>query len=416
MRTTIVSCFVNLNDELNKTVEWYFEKGKFLFELDANIYFFTDKGSYDQLYKLRSDLGFKDKTQMIACPLSSFPLYIHKKKIIENRKGNPLYSNSRNTTDYFILVSSKLEMMKISIDENYFHSDHFIWIDFGINGQKHTKKGMIEKMLPNIRDKFSCCYIHYRHPSFIKNYSEFYKFGHCGIAGGVLSGNKDHIIKVYELFQQKFIEIVEKGYGHAEEQILVEIEGDHPELFEIYNGDYSSIISNYLNITEDVDCILRNFIINTRNSGKNNYSYNACKQIRKSIELDLIKLNDYQKLIYYDEYFISAWYVNRQDCFYVLNQLKEDMKSKEFCIAFESNINHYITNFDFISMLLPTKKNIKIIDIKLPEDMLSKLLSHYQVFIYNDDDIGENFLLINNPIIRKKNMIKELDYEFIISK
>ena len=134
MNTTIISGFFDLNDDLNKSKSWYLEKGRFLLEVDANLVFFTNKENYDEIVKIRSDLGYKDKTIVVACPLSSFSLYKYKEKITENRKGNSLYYNSRNTPDYFILVSSKLEMMKISIEGNYFNSTHYIWIDFGIKG------------------------------------------------------------------------------------------------------------------------------------------------------------------------------------------------------------------------------------------------------------------------------------------
>ena len=177
--STIVSCFINLNDGLNKSVAWYIEKGKFLLEIDTNLVFFVDENSHPHVFKIRDDLGLTYKTHFIITKLEDFPLYKYKENIINNRKGKSIYVNNRNTPNYFILVSSKLEMMKKSIDINPFKSKYFIWIDFGIKGQKYTQKGMIEDILHNIKDKFSCCYIHYRDKNFIKNYPEFYKYGHC---------------------------------------------------------------------------------------------------------------------------------------------------------------------------------------------------------------------------------------------
>ena len=267
---------------------------------------------------------------------------------------------------------------------------------------------MIEKIVNNIRDKFSCCYIHYRDSKFIKNYKEFYKFGNCGIAGGVLSGNKNSILKIKELFDAKFIEVVNQGYGHAEEQIITELEADNPDLFEVYYGDYSSIICNYLEIKNDVNSILTYFVGSSRGCGKNNYAYTACLQLERFNNFSPV-----DKMKFYDDYFISSWYSNKNDCIRIVNKINDDMKSKELCDSFNQNINHYTQNFDYISLLIPQKDKILInTKNKLPDSIMKALINEYQVFIKNDQ-IDEDYLLINNPV--KRNNMEKFTFKFIIN-
>lgn len=409
---TIVTGFFDLGDT-TRSVDWYMDKGKFLLEVDNDMIIFTDSKCYPTIYKIREK--FINKTKFILKELSDFELYKYRDKITENRKDDELYKNTRNTSDYFVLVSSKFEMLKISIELNIFNSTHFIWIDFGILNTKHTKKGMIENIIDCIRDKFSCCYIHYRDINFMKNYSNWHRYFQCGIAGGVLSGNIEHLLKVYKLFTTKFINVVEQGYGRAEEQILTEVEAENKDLFDVYPGDYYSVLANYINITEDIDSVLNNFISNARSNNNNQHAYKACEKLETSINLRLVKLNSHQLMKYYTEYFISAWYYNNMKSIDIVKNLMNEMNNNtELCQIFLSNIDYYTSTFDFIRMLLPASKNVAIYrDVTLEE--IDKLKETYKVYIYKKDfKLRGDYLLTSNPVIRPSDKIININYDLVI--
>ncbi len=406
---TIVSCFINLNDKVNKSLDWYISKGKELLNVDANMIFYVDEMTYPLIKPLRN----RENTHFILMNLQDLPFYKYKDTITKNRIGKSMYISSRNTPDYFILVASKLEMLKRAAVLNPFDSSHFIWIDFGIFGQQYTQKGMIEEVLCGVRDKFSCCYIHYRPKSFIKSY---HQMDYCGIAAGVLSGNIKYITEVYNLFKNKFIELVSSGKGHSEEQILTEIQCDNPDLFEVYYGDYCSIISNYVIPKHSISSILKNFIINARADANNFLAYSACKQVDYSMSQGHAKLSNEEKITFYDEYFITAWYVSRQDCLKIIHQLNDEMaKSEELCKLFSEKLDHLTNNLDFIIHLLDPKKNVKVTG-SISEDKIRELISEgYRVFLYTEDvAISEKYLLINNPIVRPNTKIKNIEYDLIL--
>jgi len=411
---TIVTGFFALGDT-TRSNDWYFEHGKLVLAVNSNMIIYTDHECYDKIKTIRESFGFANKTHFIVKEMHDHELYKFKEMIDKNRYGDPLYVDTRNTSKYFILVSSKFEMLKISTEVNPFKSTHFIWLDFGIKNTKHSKPGMIEKIIENISNKFKCCYIHYRSINFMKNYSNWHHYFQCGIAGNVLSGDINHINQIYQLFTKKFEHIVNLGYGRAEEQIITEVERENPDLFDFYAGDYYGVLSNYINITNDIDCILNHFVSNARIDNNSKYAYKICRQIEESLNLGLLILNEYQLMKYYDEYFISSWYFNQPKCVEILKSLSNDMnKSERLCQIFEININHYTSNFDFIINLLPHSNKVKVTK-NLDNQEINKLTGSSRVFIYTQNNkITGSYLLVNNPVIRPTKYFKDFGYGTIV--
>lgn len=411
---SIVSCFININDGMAKSKQFYYEKGKFLFSINANIIFFTDRENYEFLYNLRKELGYINKTKFILISLEEFPYYSYLNKITDNRKNNPWYGSwNRNTPKYFILVASKLEMLKRSVDSNPFGSTHFIWIDFGIHYLKHVKSGMIENIIKTKRDKFSMCYIEYQPKNFIKDYSNFYQMGQRGTAGGVLSGNIEHIRLVYNIYDPKVREVIEKGYGHGEEQIIVELEKDRPDLFDFYYGTYDSILANWIYIKEDIDSILENFISKARYDGNHSYTYKCCNKIKESITNGLV-LSAFQYIKYVDEFYIASWYLNdKNNCVILIKDLQDKMKNnKELIEIYNNRLDHYISNFDFILEELPEKEYICIKDKQFDLNKLD--VNKYKIFFYYDNcNITESSLITSNPVIRPLKFYKNIKYKMM---
>ena len=117
------------------------------------------------------------------------------------------------------------------------------------------------------------------------------------MCSGFFTGNSYYMYKVCDLIEKKFIHYVEKGYGHADEQLYSPVYFDNPDLFEHYYGDYQQMITNYVYIYESPEAPIHNFI---RNSFGKNYNkcYEACLFVLKSYSLGKCKLslNYYQIL------------------------------------------------------------------------------------------------------------------------
>ena len=131
--------------------------------------------------------------------------------------------------------------------------------------------------------------------------------------------------------------------------------------------------------------------------------------------MKLVQLTDHQKLQFSDEYFISAWRINRSSCIAIIKNLKHDMDhSKGLCKLFESKLEHYTSNFDYVSLILPQTKNIEVYR-DMSEEEINDLKKDYQIFIYKDNvEITGSYLLISNPTIRPKNNIKNIKYDLTL--
>ena len=74
---------------------------------------------------------------------------------------------------------------------------------------------------------------------------------------------------VCDLIEKKFLEYLDKGYGHADEQLYSPVYFQNTELFEHYYGDYTQMVTNYRYIYDSPEPPIYNFI--TRSFEHKNY-------------------------------------------------------------------------------------------------------------------------------------------------
>ena len=112
------------------------------------------------------------------------------------------------------------------------------------------------------------------------------------MCSGFFTGNKEYMYKVCDLIENKFLEYLDKGYGHADEQLYSPVYFENPTLFEVYYGDYLQMITNYKYIYDCPEPPIYNFI--TRSFQNENYikCYEACKFVLNSYILGKCELND----------------------------------------------------------------------------------------------------------------------------
>ena len=136
-------------------------------------------------------------------------------------------------------------MLKEIIELNPINSTHFCWINFCIERMGFKNLIRLSEGLAVNRDKFSTCYIDYIPESMINNLNEYFEWGRCSMCSGFFTGNKEYMYKVCDLIEDKFLQYLELGYGHADEQLYSPVYFENPELFEHYYGDYHQMITNY---------------------------------------------------------------------------------------------------------------------------------------------------------------------------
>jgi hypothetical protein len=226
------------------------------------------------------ELRFKKGTEFMDKNFSDY-----RRKIIENRQKYPYNFDNRNTASYYLLCMSRYIILKETINLNPFKSTHFAWVNLCIERMGFKNLVKLSEGLSINRNKFSTCYIDYIPKVLIRNTHKYFRFGRCSMCSGFFTGNKEYMYRVCDLLENKFLEYLEEGYGHADEQLYSPVYFDNPELFEHYYGDYKQMITNYRYIYDDPQSPIDHFIANSFQNQDYLKCYEACKFVFRSFAL-----------------------------------------------------------------------------------------------------------------------------------
>jgi len=290
---TLVTAYFNLTKckdasiEINKRdFDYYLNSAISTLSLPYNLVIYCDTDSYEAIKAIRPAF-LAEKTKYILKDFEEFKFIKnnvelndsfkdYREKIITNRENKPYQFDNRNTASYYLFCMARYTMLKEAIKTNTFNSTHFSWINFCIERMGYKNIIYLDEALSTKRDKFSTCYIDYIPEALVKNTAEYFQFGRCGMCSGFFTGNKEYMFRVCDLIEDKFLEYLEKGYGHADEQLYSPVYFENPELFEHYYGDYSQMVTNYKYIYDAPEQPIYNFISNSYKFQNYTKCYEAC--------------------------------------------------------------------------------------------------------------------------------------------
>ena len=267
-KTVIVTMFFNLKKLKDASLqtrpqEFYIENGRETLKLQYPMVIFCDELSYNFLKKIRDEeVNDSIQTEYIIKNYTEYDYYKHNWDIInENRKISNGYKDpsDRNTVSYFLMGMFK--PLALLLAKQTISSEYYAWIDLGCNHIVRKLSEYAPKMLDYPNPKISICYIHFRSNSEIMPMKAYMEYGgKCGIASTAYTVHTNYIEKYYNLMFSIFNEMLFNGVGHTDETAMVYAYDRHPELFNIYYGDYYSIFTNYHIPTEDHQSIKMFFI------------------------------------------------------------------------------------------------------------------------------------------------------------
>lgn len=208
---TFVTCYIKIynndyheNKSFNKRLDFFIK----LLELDINICIFISP----EYFKVFDELSKRYNNIRIIQVLSINDLSFSK-IVYENNFQNRLperKNNSKDTTNYMILMNSKIEFIYKSISQNPFNSEYFCWIDFSL---PYIFKD-IEKTMDHIKIISQCKFINY----FLTmpgcwnvkvDDINYIKDNICWrFCGGIFFGDKKSLKHFYELSIDNFYEFL----------------------------------------------------------------------------------------------------------------------------------------------------------------------------------------------------------------
>jgi hypothetical protein len=281
---TLVTAYFNLtkcpdaSEEINKRDKsYYLQHAVSTLSLPYNLVIYCDTDSYEEIQKMRPAY-LADKTKYIIREFDELRFVKngktlpetfadYRKQIQENRRTHPYNFDNRNTASYYLFCMSRYGMLKETIESNPFGSSHFSWINFCIERMGYKNVQWLDEALGQRRERFSTCYIDYIPESLVKNTAEYFRWGRCGMCSGFFTGSKYYMYTVCDLIENKFLEYLKQGYGHADEQLYSPVYFENKQLFTHYYGDYQQMITNYTHVREAAEPPIYNFVRNSHTHG-----------------------------------------------------------------------------------------------------------------------------------------------------
>lgn len=262
MTTIITLCFYIKNNVYDMMS--FIESGRRTMKINQPMIIYTGNDTYEFIYKMRCEYGFKDKTKMIVLTMDQLYFYKYKDIIESNRKIYWPTKDPRCNTDVHIITLSKFEVVKRALYENPFNTTHFMFMDYNLlakspwgslNYTSDNVYKLIDTICKNPRDKITLCVLNYWHFSDYNNLKEFYKTYHYIVVGGFYTTDTENGKKIFDKLIDYAEHVTKAGYGHGEEHLFGHIIDKYENCFNLTMGDYKDAIHNYYNITSNVEYV-----------------------------------------------------------------------------------------------------------------------------------------------------------------
>lgn len=240
--TTIVSAFIsNVNTRDDMNLDKYYNYGKVLLQVQIPKVIFVDIDMYNKIKELENEF-----TKIILVDKNNYYLYEYIDQITDFKANNG--NSKKDTLEYMVTMCHKTEWMKEAIDGNFFTTNNFIWIDFGIRRIFTCDDLEFIKNIQNIQTKeYNKIRIGTIWDLNIKCRCDIYSNVYWYFAGGVFGGHKDYLLIFADKMKEKCIQIIkEKQSLMWEVNIWYLIYLENHDLFEGYQCDHNeSLITNY---------------------------------------------------------------------------------------------------------------------------------------------------------------------------
>lgn len=240
-KNTIVSSFLT-NVNTIYTIDKYLKDGILLLKANIPKIIFIDENIYDELKIYENEL-----TSIIPIQKSKWYFNEYKDSLV----NFDLNSNNKtkDTLEYMFTICNKTECIKKGIELNFFNTNSFIWIDFGIryifkNDSDESFIEKIEKLKDKDYEKIRIGSIWDLNNSY--NY-DIYKEVTWYFAGGVFGGKKEKLIDFADKTKNKCIQVmIEQKTLMWEVNIWYLVYLENPTLLDCYKCDHNeSLINNY---------------------------------------------------------------------------------------------------------------------------------------------------------------------------
>ena len=208
----------------------YLEKSRGTLQIPQYMVIYCSEEIIEVVSKIREEAGLLNKTKIIKITLEN-DLYMVDKldKIRENVAKN---ISPYNIPEYILAVNSRYGYIQSSIENNYFNTDYFAWVDFSIS---HIVDIPPNKIIhPPSHEKVRI--------GWIARYTDNQiVYDHYCLGGGIFAGHKKIMMELIKIHHIEFVRLTEMGYNINDDRLLYIIMEKNPYLFETYFSYYNNL-------------------------------------------------------------------------------------------------------------------------------------------------------------------------------
>ncbi len=223
---TVVTGFIKVNNSVKKHKYDYVQCANKTLSLPNFMVIYISEDLYEDVKKIRYDLGLLEKTKIVILTIDDLYMYKEKSLIDECCSKNV---SPYNNPLYIMAVNSRYSYLEKAIQNNYFKTDYFAWVDFGIS---HIVT------MDNIKT------ITYDNPLKVriawiarKNLG----YNHKCLGGGIFVAHKITMKILCKLHDIEFKYNLSLGHSINDDKTLFFIYLNNPELFDIYFSGYNCL-------------------------------------------------------------------------------------------------------------------------------------------------------------------------------
>jgi hypothetical protein len=233
---TIITGFLNIKikrpskrDTIAQNYD-YIEKSRDTLQIPQYMVIYCSEDIIHDVTKIREGAGLLKKTKIIEITLENNLYMIDKLDIIRENvaKNNPPY----DIPEYILAVNSRYSYIQNAIENNYFQTDYFAWVDFSASHIVNIPPNKIIE--PKSIDRIRIGWIaRYSNNQFVYN--------HYCLGGGIFSGHKEIMMELIKLHHSEFAKLTDMGYNINDDKLLFIIKEQYPYLFDTYFSDYKNL-------------------------------------------------------------------------------------------------------------------------------------------------------------------------------
>jgi len=281
------------DDKTNKffcSMEWYFDSAKDLFNKPFPMVIFTEP-RFEQLILAARPQSLHSMTKIIYKDFDDLLYYDLFPKYEENYKKNPIHNLTKEkfTPLYQFIVNQKVNFVKEAIELNPFQSTQFAWMDMRLHCvydmQIEETNQVMSELPPN---QVRLMQMSFTEP--VCNRRDFYRWTRGKVAAGFFAGYTEPLLRFCTLCQQELVTAIEEETAPTDEMIYSFIASHHPDIFDLYVGEYSDCLRNQLRIRKSTHLVFP-FLQTVYHRKMHSYTIALSERIRRGIQSRELHLN-----------------------------------------------------------------------------------------------------------------------------